>query len=138
MEVAVAKSYNSVAEVAKMMRRHAIGEVVVVDDNENIVGMVTAKDIITKVVADEKGYNIKVKEIMSSNPVVIDENAEIKEAFILMSVNKIRRIPVVSNGKLVAIISIKDLMDYLCENKIEIIKKIRKIRELLKKCYSTS
>ncbi len=135
---AVAKSYNSVAEVAKMMRRHVIGEVVVVDDNENIVGMVTAKDIITKVVANEKGYNIKVKEIMSSNPVVIDENAEIKEAFILMSVNKIRRIPVVNNGKLVAIISIKDLMDYLCENKIEIIKKIRKIRELLKKCYSTS
>ena len=138
MEAVVVKSYYSIVEVAKMMKKHAIGDVVVVDDNENIVGIVTAKDIINKVVADGKGYDVEVKDIMSSNPIIIDENAEIKEAFILMSVNKIRRIPVVSNGRLVGILSIKDLMDYLWENKICIVEKIRTIRELLKKRCSLS
>jgi signal-transduction protein with cAMP-binding, CBS, and nucleotidyltransferase domain len=138
MEAVVVKSYYSIVEVAKMMKKHAIGDVVVVDDNENIVGIVTAKDIINKVVADGKGYDVRVKDIMSPNPIIIDENAEIKEAFILMSVNKIRRIPVVSNGRLVGILSIKDLMDYLWENKICIVEKIRTIRELLKKRCSLS
>jgi len=138
MEAVVAKSYYSIAEVAKMMKKHATGDVVVVDDNENIVGIVTAKDIINKVVANEKGYDVRVEDIMSPNPIILDENTEIKEAFILMSVNKIRRIPVVSNGRFVGILSIKDLMDYLWENKIGIIEKIRTIRELLKKRYSLS
>jgi CBS domain-containing protein len=100
---------NTVFEAAELMDAKKIG-CLIVAQNETPVGIVTERDIVRRIVAKKLPYTIKVSEIMSKNLVTVDPDSSLKDAARLMSSNKIRRLPVVKQGKLEGIVVSSDFV----------------------------
>jgi len=103
---------DPIVGVADTMRKEDIGSLPVIDDREQrLVGMVTDRDIVVKIVA--AGSDVRaamVKDAMTPNPVSVREDDDVDEAVHVMSQRQIRRLPVVNaSGKLVGIISQADI-----------------------------
>ena len=109
--VVSANKDTSVLDLSKLMKENDIGSIPICDEDKNIIGIVTDRDIVLRSVADNKEpEKIKAEEIMSKDYIIkLDINSSITEASNLMSNNQIRRIPVIEENKLVGIISIGDL-----------------------------
>src|SRR5436190_1646089 len=98
------------AEAAKVMRDKDIGSLVVLDRG-NATGIVTERDLVKKVAAsDLQPSRVRVKDIMTSPLVAVHPHEEVVEAAKLMSERKIRRLPVVDDGKLVGMITENDII----------------------------
>lgn len=103
------KSNTTVQEAAKIMRKKGIGNCIVAD--ETPIGIITESDILKKIVAEDKrAGQILVKEIMQTPLIVIEPYVDIEEAMKTMIRCNIRRLPVIENGKLIGIITQKDIL----------------------------
>src|SRR5207244_5977293 len=92
-------------EAAGLVRDREIGSLVVVETGKPM-GIVTERDIVTKVAApDKQPSRVLVRDIMTSPVVVVHPHEEVAEAAKLMSQRKIRRLPVVLVGKIVGMIT---------------------------------
>jgi CBS domain-containing protein len=100
---------GSVFEAAELMSAKGIG-CLVVTDNAVPVGIVTERDFVKRIVAQRASSDVKVSEVMTKSLVTVDPDASIKEAERLMSTNKIRRLPVLKQNKLVGIVVATDLV----------------------------
>ncbi len=107
--VASVDANQTIFEAAELMSSKGISCVLVTEAG-NPVGVVTERDIVGRVVAKRKSLDLKVSVIMSSSLITVDPDASLKEAARLMSTNKIRRLPVLKNNKLVGIISASDFI----------------------------
>ena len=91
------------------MKKHDVGSLIICD-GERPAGIVTREDIINKVVSIESDpTKVMLKDIMSKNLVTITSDKDISEAARLMSKYMYERLPVVSMGKLVGIISAREI-----------------------------
>ncbi len=109
-EVVWVNPNSTVCDVAKLMNEKHIGSVPVCDENQNLVGIITDRDIILRSIACEKDFKqTKANEIMTTDVIRTSKDTDISWVVGIMSKNQIRRIPVVENEKLVGIISIGDL-----------------------------
>ena len=78
--------------------------------NDKVIGIVTDRDIILRCVAQGLDIKIqKVRDIMTSNPVVGDQDINVDDAARIMSERQIRRLPITSNNQLVGMVSLGDL-----------------------------
>ena len=85
-------------------------ETPVCDKNQNVVGLVTDRDILLRTVACNKDiHTTKLSDIMTTNVCCCDANNDVNQATKLMSENQVRRIPVVDNNKIVGILTLGDL-----------------------------
>lgn len=102
----------TVLEAARLMREHAIGDVLVVD-GEQLWGVVTDRDIVTRVVAEGGSPNdTSVAEVSSKDPVAVRPEQDFREAVSLMRTHDIRRLPVVDDDdRLVGILTLGDLAE---------------------------
>lgn len=100
---------NTVFEAACLMKSKTVGCLVIVD-GEVPTGMVTERDIVRRVVAENLSVDTKVSEIMTKSLISIDPDASLKKAARLMSSNKIRRLPIVKQNKLVGIVVASDFV----------------------------
>lgn len=104
------KPETTICECANLMAEHKIGCVPVCNDNKNVVGIVTDRDIILRSVCCDK--NIKttpVSEIMTTNICSCNSNETINAAEKIMSQNQVRRLPILENNQIVGILSIGDI-----------------------------
>jgi CBS domain-containing protein len=107
--VATVTVNQTIFEAAELMSTMGISCVLVVD-SDNPVGLITERDIVSKIVAKNRPLDTKVTEIMSKELITIDPDSSLKEAARLMSNNKIRRLPVLKENKLVGIVSASDFV----------------------------
>ena len=109
-EVRVATPGQSIRDVAKMMDESNAGSMPV-GENDRLVGMITDRDIAIRAVAQGKGPDTPVREVMSSEKVLYCyEDDEISSVAKNMSEEQVRRLPVVNREKrLVGIISFGDV-----------------------------
>lgn len=103
------KPDSTIGEVAKSMNHNHIGCMPVCDDSNNLVGIITDRDIVLRAIANNKDNNTKVSEIMTVNTISCDSKTELIDASKTMRKEQIRRIPVTENGKLVGILTLGDL-----------------------------
>jgi len=99
----------SVVEAALLMREEDIGSLPITHD-EQLVGMITDRDIATRVVAaaaDPK--TTSVADVYSRDLVSIEPDNDLDEALRLMARHQIRRLPVVDGGRLVGIVAQADI-----------------------------
>lgn len=104
---------GSVHEVAKIMSEKCIGCIVVTDKGAS-VGITTERDILQRVVA--KGLDaskVKMKEIMSKPLITVNGSMPIINAIRVMEKNNVRRLLVVEKGKLIGIVTQRDLLRVL-------------------------
>jgi len=101
---------DSVKRAAEIMKREDAGVVPVVDGRK-IIGIVTDRDIVVRVIAEGKDCaNAKVSDVMSRQVRTVKEDTPITEVLQLMSREQIRRVPVTNaNNELVGIVSIGDI-----------------------------
>ncbi len=92
-------------EAAKIMTERDIGSIIVLK-GEKIKGIITDRDILRSINKSSQ----KVSAMMSRDVITIDENESIDNAAIIMSENNIRKLPVVSDGKVVGIITATDII----------------------------
>ena len=86
-------------EVAKLMARNDCGEIPVIDTKDQIVGVVTDRDIVCRVVAEGKNPGAYTAETCMSGPVVtVRTDASIDEVVATMERHQIRRVPVVDEA----------------------------------------
>lgn len=101
---------SNAAEASGIMRDKEIGSLIVVEDGRP-VGIVTERDVVTKVAAfDRRPREVSVRDIMTSPVIAIHPEEEVLEAARLMSTRKIRRLAVVKEGKLVGMITENDIL----------------------------
>jgi CBS domain-containing protein len=98
-------------DAARLMKDQNIGAIVVVEGKKPI-GIVTDRDIVTRIVAAGKDpAEVTVGEIMTDMPAVVPEDVGLHEALKLCGAVGIRRLPLVDrNGDLVGILSLDDLL----------------------------
>ena len=109
-QVVYIRPETSVCDCAQLMREHHIGCLPVCDCHDNIVGLVTDRDVILRSVACNKNaQNTPVSEIMTCNVCSCPSDADIKEAEHLMETNKVRRLPIIENNKVIGILTLGDL-----------------------------
>ena len=103
----------TIKEAATMMNENRFGSLMVVSGTGNIEGIVTERDILTDVVAEGKDSNcVRVEEIMTKDLVMISPDKTLEEAADIMTENKIKKLPVVEEGKLIGIVTATDLIAY--------------------------
>ena len=100
---------NSVLEAAEIMSSNQLGCLVIIN-RELPIGIVTERDIVRRVVAKKLPLDTKISAIMSQSLITVDADASLKEAARLMSSNKIRRLPVLKQNKLVGIVVASDFV----------------------------
>jgi signal-transduction protein with cAMP-binding, CBS, and nucleotidyltransferase domain len=101
----------ALSEAAYLMMNEDIGALVVVDGDARPIGIVTDRDLVVSAMAE--GINpdeITVEEIMTKDPVTVDEETDLFEMLSVLSENSIRRLPVTRGIKLVGIVSVDDLI----------------------------
>jgi CBS domain-containing protein len=99
----------SVVEAARLMREEHIGSLPVTDD-EKLVGMITDRDITTRVVAEAADPKmLSVGEVYSQDLISVEPDKDLEEAVQLMARHQVRRLPVVENGRLVGMIAQADI-----------------------------
>ena len=106
----------SVVEAARLMRDEHIGSLPITDDEE-LVGMITDRDITTRVVAEAADPKMtSVGDVVSRDLISIEPDEDLEEAVQLMASHQVRRLPVVENGRLVGIVAQADVALTLREN----------------------
>jgi len=100
------RSEASAQEAAQLLDQHRISGLPVVDEGNDIIGIVTEADIISKV--DKEG--LRVSDIMSTEVTSVNEETTVSEIALLLTERKIKRVPVVQDGKLVGIVSRADIV----------------------------
>jgi CBS domain-containing protein len=103
---------SNVRDAAKMMNKHRIGSLIVVDDNKRkVAGIITERDILEKVTAGNKlASKVKVEDIMTKKVISISPESYIDDAVYIMIQHKIKKLPVVNNGELVGILTSSDIL----------------------------
>ncbi len=116
-------------EVANLMVEADCGEIPVTDSSNRLIGVVTDRDIVVRVVA--KGQNpsaVTAAECMSQPVVVVTEETTLEDVMSVMEENQIRRVPVVdASGCCCGIISQADVAHSASENETgEMVKEVSK------------
>ena len=105
---------DKVHTAVSIMAENNYGSVVIVDKNQKVIGIVTERDIVKKIV--QKGLSAKttvLEKIMTTNPRVANENDDIVDWLRIMSNDRFRRLPVVdSEGKIKVIFNQGDFVSY--------------------------
>jgi CBS domain-containing protein len=108
-DVRVASPGQSIRDVAKIMDEIDAGSVPV-GENDRLIGMITDRDIAVRAVAEGKGPDTPVREVMSSDIKYCYDDEDLDHVARNMADIKVRRLPVVNREKrLVGIVSLGDL-----------------------------
>jgi CBS domain-containing protein len=109
-DVKVVRPDTTAQEIVAMMNKFDIGSIIVVQ-GERPVGIITARDILVRLVEQCLGPGVlTAKQIMTSPLVTISESATIEEAARLMTKKKIKTLPVIDNDKLSGIVTFTDIV----------------------------
>lgn len=101
---------ESAALAARLLSRHNVGVLPVCGSDGRIKGIVTDRDIVLRCVAAESDpETTQVRDIMTKTVVTVSPDDDVREATRLMAREKVRRLPVASNKRLVGILSLGDM-----------------------------
>jgi CBS domain-containing protein len=108
--VQTARLTDSATDAARLMRDNDVGSLPVVSDQNEPLGMVTDRDVTIRVVAEGRSPDaVRVSEIYSEHPVTVDPDESLDDALARMAQYKVRRLPVVEQGRVVGVLAQADV-----------------------------
>jgi CBS domain-containing protein len=100
---------QSLADAAEVMKGEDVGSVPVVEEGR-LRGIVTDRDIVTRAVAERRDpQSVRIEEIASHDLVTVEPEQDLDEALALMAHHKVRRLPVLEEGRLVGMLAQADV-----------------------------
>lgn len=107
-----------VTECVRKMTAEKVGALIVMD-GERLVGIFTERDALNKVLgAGLNPVSTKISAVMTKDPVCIPPATTVGEAMELVTKRRFRHLPVVENGKVLAVVSSGDLTHWLVKDKV--------------------
>ena len=101
---------STLVDAARAMRDSDIGDVIVLDDDGQVCGIVTDRDIVIRALAEgREASSTKLGDICTRDPATLSSEDSVADAIRLMSGKAVRRVPVVDAGRPVGIVTIGDL-----------------------------
>lgn len=105
---------TSIAEASQLMLDKGVRSLVVCNEDEKVVGIVTDTDIISRAIGKCNLFETTVEKIMTKDPVTTHPDADVLEIVKVMGERRFRRMPVINEKKkLIGIISIGDIAPQL-------------------------
>jgi CBS domain-containing protein len=116
-ELDTASPDESAAVAAERMHERAVGTLVVINAASHVVGIVTDRDLVSRVLAKGRSpTETSIRDVMTLSPKTITEWTPIETALLTMRTGRFRRIPVVDQDhKLVGLICLDDILMLLAE-----------------------
>lgn len=119
-DVVVVEKTESVRTAVDLMRQHHVGDVVTVERAEKgarPVGILTDRDIVLELLAEDVALDaVNIGDVMSANPVTVDQAVPLMDALALMQSKGVRRLPVVDeSGLLVGLLTVDDVIELIAE-----------------------
>ncbi len=108
--IIVSNIKNSIYDIAKMMLENDIGFVPIVDGNK-VVGVITDRDIVTKAISNVANTSKDIKNYITKKIIYLDKSNSIDMCLKLMSKEKVKRIIITDNNKMIGIISLSDILN---------------------------
>ena len=100
----------TVLEAIKVLAVEDVGAVIVMTGNQ-LVGILSERDYTRKVILQGRASNTtRVEEIMTANVVVVNPRTKARDCMALMTEKQIRHLPVVDGGRVVGMVSIRDIV----------------------------
>ena len=109
------KKDTPIYEALELLAKHNFSGIPVVRDDMILVGVLSEKDILSLFYTHEEDEEKTVNDFMTQPAVHFDENESLLDVCDCLANNYFRRVPVTSEGKLVGIISRKDVIDYILQ-----------------------
>lgn len=100
---------SSVADAARQMAALSVGCLLVMDDDA-IVGVVTDRDLVVRVIARDLPHFTPIDQVMSRTVVTVDARADVSTAYELFSRHTLRRLPVTQGSEVVGVLAVDDLL----------------------------
>ena len=102
----------TVQELLDLLAEHNVGALVVSEDNETLIGIVSERDIVRKLRVFENARNVKVTDIMTTDVRTCGMTDSVGDLMAVMTDRRIRHIPVVEDAKIIGVLSIGDAVKY--------------------------
>ncbi len=112
--VIVVKRQTPISEVIEILLKNNITGLPVVDDDMTLVGIISEKDVLSLISVPEDD-SAKVEDFMTKDVVSFEQDEDLIAICECLVQNDFRRVPILSEGKLVGIISRKDIIKYILE-----------------------
>lgn len=110
------KANTSAADAAELMKSSRHGFVVVTDDKDEAVGIVTEWDYLSKVTAEGRdAHQLKLGDLMSTDLVYVDAEASLDSAAQVMTEKGVRRLLVMKDGRIIGVVTSRDVLSRLRE-----------------------
>jgi CBS domain-containing protein len=107
---------DTLKTASEKFQKHNIGAMPVLDEKDKtVIGIVSERDLARYVYRDEFKGDLLVKDIMTKNIVPCNLNNSVTELMEIISNHKIRHIPIIEEKKLLGIVSIGDVVNYVIE-----------------------
>ena len=100
----------TVRELIALLAEHNVGALVVSDDGERVSGIVSERDVVRRLHADEAVLDTAVSQIMTADVHTCSGDDGVTDLMQAMTEHRIRHVPVVADGRLTGIISIGDVV----------------------------
>jgi CBS domain-containing protein len=110
-DVITVEAEATVRQAVDLMNKHEIGCLIIVDEEEKPIGILTERDLLRRVLAKRKDpVRIKVSKVMSKPLVTVTPHMDLEAAARLMFKKKIKKLPVVEDGQLVGLVTLTDMV----------------------------
>jgi len=113
-EVITVKRQTPISQVIETLLANNVTGLPVVNDDMTLAGIISEKDIL-HLLSDLKDDSAKVEEFMTEDVVSFDQDEDLIAICECLVKNNFRRVPIVAQGKLVGIISRRDIIKYILE-----------------------
>jgi signal-transduction protein with cAMP-binding, CBS, and nucleotidyltransferase domain len=112
--IVIAKDSESIFTISTLMKDKEVSSIIIIDQDDKPVGIITERDLVRRVVADGKDpKDTQATEIKSSPLITVDADDYLFDAVKIMEKNNIRRLPVVKDDAIVGFVTIKDIIRHL-------------------------
>ncbi|HET6515496.1 MAG TPA: NADH-ubiquinone oxidoreductase-F iron-sulfur binding region domain-containing protein [Thermodesulfovibrionales bacterium] len=113
MKIVTCNTSCIVADAVTIMDGNNVGSILVYDENKKLAGIFTERDIMHCFAKNVSFKEETMEKVMSRDPVILDASTDISVAVTVMSEKKIRHLPVLEGGKIIGMVSYRDLVSYL-------------------------
>ena len=107
------KKTMSIFDAMELMAGHRISGLPVVDDQDNLIGVLSEKDVICLLGAPEQDEEETVEDFMTQPAIYFEDDESLIDICDFLKKNVFRRVPIASKGKLIGIVSVSDVLEFI-------------------------
>jgi CBS domain-containing protein len=118
-DVITVKTDTPMLEAMALVAKYDVSGLPVVDDDMNLIGILSEKDMISLLYELDDHQEKTVHDFMTQPALFFDEDESLLDVCDFLKKNVFRRVPITSRGKVVGIISVRDVVEYVLKAKRE-------------------